>query len=223
MTAPSPKYQALVWGGLGLVVLVITLSFAKSALSDKPSPASSLAADVQTLSLTNQFGDVPDFRLTNQLGQIVTRESLLGHPWLCDVIFTRCPSQCLRMTRLMADVQKALPANTAVRLVSLTADPAFDQPPALKKYGDRFGADSKEWFFLTGAKADVYHLAAEHGLKFVVAEKKPSERDSENDLFIHTTKIVLVDKGGRIRGWLSSEDPGSLQTILDAAARLSAE
>ena len=122
----------------------------------------------------------------------------------------------------MSQIQKALPNDTSVRLVSLTAYPEFDGPQVLKKYGDRFGADANKWLFLTGTKSDINHLAAS-GLKFVVAEKKPSERDSENDLFIHTTKFVLLDKAGRIRGWYNSEDSGSLKTILAALKNLSDE
>jgi protein SCO1/2 len=210
MTAPSLKYQTLVWGGLGAVVLVITLVFAKSSIADKPLPVYGTTP-------------LPNFNLTNQLDHLVTDRALLGQVWICDIIFTRCASQCLRMSELMSRMQSALPAAAPVKLVSLTADPEYDRPNILKKYGDRFGADPAHWLFLTGEKNSIYHLAGSDGLKFVVSEKKPSERDSENDLFIHTTKMVLVDKTGRIRGWFDSEEPGALRAIVAAAKQLSRE
>jgi cytochrome oxidase Cu insertion factor (SCO1/SenC/PrrC family) len=76
--------------------------------------------------------------------------------------------------------------------------------------------------FLTGDKPALHHLAAD-GLKFVVADKKPGERDSADDLFIHTTKAVLVDKQGRIRKWFSTEEENSARDIVRAAKALAKE
>lgn len=74
MRPPSPKYQWLVWGGLGMVVLAIVLAFARSFEAGDPLPV---------------YGEVPAFSLTNEAGKTVTRDSLLGRVWICDVIFTR--------------------------------------------------------------------------------------------------------------------------------------
>jgi cytochrome oxidase Cu insertion factor (SCO1/SenC/PrrC family) len=190
-----------------MVVLAIVLAFARSFEAGDPLPV---------------YGEVPAFSLTNEAGKTVTRDSLLGRVWICDVIFTRCPSQCLRMSELMSRLQKQLADYAAVRIVSLTADPSFDTPPVLKAYAARFGADPQRWMFLTGDKPALHHLAAD-GLKFVVADKKPGERDSADDLFIHTTKAVLVDKQGRIRKWFSTEEENSARDIVRAAKALAKE
>ena len=207
MSAPSPKAQAFVWGGLTVVILVIVVAFLRA----KPTP--------RPLTV---YSDVPDFTLTNQLGQAVTRGSLLGRVTVSDVIFTRCPSQCIKMTQLLGRIQRELTAADPIQIISLTTDPEFDQPAVLKRYATQYGADAQRWLFLTGEAAAIHHLASS-GFKFVAAEKRSEERDSPEDLFIHTTKVVLVDKLGRIRGWYSTEEPDSEATILAAARQVAAE
>jgi len=117
------------------------------------------------------------------------------------------------MTRHFAELQAALPANEPVKLVSLTSDPEYDTPKVLKKYAERFGADSNRWWFLTGDKPQIHRLAV-NDFKFVVVEKKPEERDIPDDLFLHSTWFVLVDRQGRVRGWTDSE--GRLHAYYDS-------
>ena len=78
------------------------------------------------------LGQLPDFVLTNQLGQAVSLADLRGQVWVADVIFTRCPGPCAKMTRHYAELQTALPANQPIKLVSFTSDPEYDTPKVLK-------------------------------------------------------------------------------------------
>ena len=45
-------------------------------------------------------------------------------------------------------------------------------------------------------------------------EKKPEERDVPEDLFLHSTWFVLVDRQGRVRGW--TDKLGSLHAYYDS-------
>ncbi len=153
------------------------------------------------------YGAVQDFALTNQDGRPVTLADLRGHAWVADIIFTRCAGPCLRMSRQMRSLQEALPAKSTARLVSLTTDPDFDVPSILKRYGQRFGADFDRWWLVTGTKQQIAHLAID-SLKLSAVEKKPEERQSSDDLFIHSTIFVLVDQQGRLRGIYQSGGEG---------------
>jgi cytochrome oxidase Cu insertion factor (SCO1/SenC/PrrC family) len=66
--------------------------------------------------------------------------------------------------------------------------------------------------FLTGSKAEIKNLAAD-SLKLAALEKDPSERQNENDLFIHSTIFVLVDKSGAMRSVYESLEPGFQEKI----------
>ena len=77
----------------------------------------------------------------------------------------------------------------------------------LNKYAVRFNADTNRWWFLTGAKQDIAALAID-SLKLTAIEKKPAERLNEDDLFIHSTIFVVVDKQARLRGVFETDGEG---------------
>ena len=141
---------------------------------------------------------VPDFVLTNQDNRTITRTELLGRPWVADIIFTRCAGPCPLMTRRMKSLQDVLPSDSRVRLVTLTTDPAYDTPAVLRQYGERFGADFRRWWFLTGTSEQIARLAID-GLKLTALEIPESQRTNPADLFIHSTTFVVVDGQGQVR------------------------
>lgn len=143
-----------------------------------------------------------DFSMTNHLGQTVRRADLLGKVWVADVIFTRCPGPCAMMTTRMADLQASIPKERPVKFVSLTTDAEYDTPDVLRIYAEHYQADSQRWYFLHGSKPAIADLAV-NNLKLVVLDKE-QERQSANDLFIHSTTLALVDKHGRLRGAFES-------------------
>ena len=145
------------------------------------------------------LGQVTEFTLTNQNSQATTLAALTNHVWVADIIFTRCPGPCPRMTGQMRSVQDQLPAGGNARIVSLTTDPEFDTPAVLKRYGEHYGADANRWLFLTGTKKEIANLASD-SLKLTAVPVKPEDRKQDSDLFIHTTIFVLVDKHARLRG-----------------------
>jgi protein SCO1/2 len=159
------------------------------------------------------FEPVSDFQLTNQHGQPFGMRELRGKVWIADIIFTRCPGPCATMSRRMRELQDTLPADWPVALVSLTTDPDYDTPPVLADYARRFGAEPGRWVFLTGAKDEIRRLAVD-GLRLAAMEKPAEDREAPNDLWIHSTLFVVVDKQGRLRGVFESmpradrEEPG---------------
>jgi protein SCO1/2 len=185
MEKPKGKVEWLVWGAMGFTIAAIGVAF----LLERRDAAHPLPVLVENL---------PPFALTNQAGRVVTSEALRGHVWVADIIFTRCPGPCAKMTRHMAELQAALPRRDPVRLVSLTTDPDYDQPVVLQDYARRNGAQDDRWSFLTGTKAQIAALAV-GGLKFTSLEKQPELRENPNDLFIHATLFAVVDKWGRLR------------------------
>jgi len=165
--------------------------------------------------VTLPLGQVGRFSLTNQSGKITSSDDLQGKVTVYDVIFTRCPVQCIRMTRNMAATQKLIGPAEDVRFVSLTADPDNDTPEVLSLYGRKYGADQTQWLFLTGTRRELNKLAVE-GLKLVLLEKGEKEREIPEDLFVHSPNFVVVDKKGGIRGWFD----GSEETVISKVSIL---
>lgn len=188
--------QIVVWSGLALIMLFIVAAFVAEQREKGRQAAIKFPV----------YGEVGDFSVTNQLGRTVTKESLKGKLWVANIIFTRCPGPCAQMTRQMAELQKAVPANWPVQFVSLTTDPEFDNPQILNEYGKKFGADPSRWWFLTATKRDMVELAVQ-GLKLTTIEKPEGQRDIPEDLFIHSSISVLVDGQGRVRKTLEVLPP----------------
>jgi len=207
MNKPTRSIEWIVWGGLALVIVAIFGAYVASNLGTNHRPPLPV------------LSRVPDFALTNQLGHVVALGDFRGQVWVADIIFTRCPGPCPTMTRTMSELQSALPQTQPVKLLSLTADPEFDTPEVLRTYGEKFGAAPERWQFLTGNKLDVYRLATK-GLLLAVDEVKADERTSPDDLFVHSTRFVVVDKHGRVRGSFDGTEGPSRQKILEAIQTL---
>jgi protein SCO1/2 len=188
MDETSERLSRTIWVGIGLVIVLLCISFVLSRVkprAPKPPP----------LPVISQ---VADFTLTNQAGHQVTLADLRGKVWIADIIFTRCAGPCPRMTQQMQSLQSALAKDSNVKLVSLTTDPVFDTPDVLNKYAEHYSADAGRWSFLTGNSEQIANLAVD-GLKLTSVEIKPEERKNPADLFIHSTIFVLVDKQARLR------------------------
>jgi protein SCO1/2 len=122
----------------------------------------------------------------------------------------------------MAELQSKLDAKLPLRFVTVTTDPDFDSPAVLKRYGEKFGADFNRWSFLTGSKGEIKRLARD-GLLLVAEEKAAQEQTTPEDLFIHATVFVLLDKHGRVRGQFDSTDDDFIPKLTRAVKQLSAE
>ena len=192
---PRPAWPLL--GGLALVVLTVLAGLVLAALRSREAPGQALPI----------YGQVADFTLTNQNGRTASLADLRGRVWVADIIFTRCAGPCPKMTRQMKEIQDSLPSDSQAKLVTLTTDPGFDTPPVLKAYADRFGADPARWMFLTGAKPEIARLAID-SLKLTAVAKPPAERESSQDLFVHSTIFVVADKEARLRGVFETTGEG---------------
>lgn len=143
---------------------------------------------------------VPDFSLTNQLGQKVSWKDLKGKIVVADFFFTRCPQICPQMTRNMKRLQEAVKNNNLagardpdfVQFLSFTVDPTHDSVAQLKKFADRFQIDPRNWWLLTGDKKQIYNLALD-GMKLGI------DSTEVDTAFIHPQKLVLIDKDRVIR------------------------
>ena len=151
------------------------------------------------------IGAVPPFTLTAQDGTTFHSRTLAGKVWVADFIFTNCTGPCPRMTSQMKRVQKAFSGNPGVKLVSVTVDPARDTPPALAAYAAQFNADLSQWTFLTGDIPALHHLSRN---VFMLGDV-----DGRN--FDHSTRFMLVDRKGQIRGAYVTAESGAIPRLID--------
>ena len=175
-------------------------------------------AEVNRLTSRNviEYGQVPPFQLTNQDGKPFGSSDLAGKIWIADFVFTSCPGPCPIISNRMSELQKPL-EKTDVHLVSFTVDPQTDTPAVLRNYAEKLNAKPDRWDFLTGSKPAIYDLC-QKGFKLAVAD------GSENSgMPIHSTRMVLVDRRGQIRGYYDALSADGITKILADANHLMRE
>jgi protein SCO1/2/putative membrane protein len=180
-----------------------------------------IAGCSQPATALDDFGPLPDFRLVERSGQPISRPDLAGKTWIAAFIFTRCAGPCTQISGSMAQLQSRLSEVPDARLVSFSVDPEFDTPAILSSYAQRFGADANRWLFVTGDPKPVYELLRQ-GFKVGVEPTQGEERKPGNEV-THTTKLVLVDRDGHIRGYYDGVDQKSLDEIVNRVPRLARE
>lgn len=206
------------------------------------------AAGETSLEQISVYGQVPEFSLIERDGRPVTRADLLGKIWLANFIYTECketcPTQSLQIARLQAEFADA----PGLRLVSITVDPKHDTPEVLARYAERYGADPSRWLFLTGDKREIYCLAKDGFRLSVVDQADPNPppcrtaatgpsqtvlawlrppaafaTHGSQGLFMHSARLVLVDRDARIRAYHLATDEASLKRLRPNLRALLAE
>jgi protein SCO1/2 len=156
------------------------------------------------------YGRAPEFSLTDQTGASFSSSALTGRVALLDFVYTHCTDACPLLSATFAQAQRKLAdeklLGSKVMLVSLSVDPEHDTPSVLAEYGRQFKADPAGWKLLTGDWEQVYDVVT--GFKIATRPPRPpagAPAPGGTELS-HTTRIVLLDGQGQVRGYLDGQD-----------------
>jgi len=155
----------------------------------------------------SSYGTVPSFQLVNQNGQAFGSARLAGKIWIADFIYTTCAGPCPMISGRMSELQKPL-EKTDVHLVSFSVDPEKDTPEVLRGYAEKLQAEPARWDFLTGPKSTIYKLSHD-GFKLAVSDGTDAE-----GIPVHSTRMVLVDRHGQIRGYYDAAEADAMTKLL---------
>jgi cytochrome c peroxidase len=118
-------------------------------------------------------------------------------------IYTSCGdvNGCPLATHVLGRVQQRIAREEglgeAVRLISISFDPAHDTPAVLRKYRESFAGPGVDWRFLTAeSEAQLEPLLAAYG------QSLRKDYDAEGNFtgsFSHILRVFLIDRTGRIR------------------------
>ena len=158
------------------------------------------------------YNHIPSFTLIDQDAKTVNQSIVKDKIYVADFFFTRCSTICPRISSQLTRVQDIFRNNPNIAFLSHTVDPEHDRPAQLKAYAQKYEAIPGKWYFLTGSKADIYNLAM-HGyyLPTVDAGLKEGKPD---ETFIHSEKLVLVDKEGIVRGFYDGTDKEDVDRLV---------
>lgn len=152
-----------------------------------------VGAPVGTLQV---LAELPEFTLTNQHGEKVTRADLAGDVLIINFIFTECGGPCPLMTDRMREINRELVRQNVprTRTVSFSVDPTTDTPKVLTEYAEFKQADVyDDWLFLTGDESTIYEICK--------AVFLPIEKGTDEHSIMHSPRFLLIDQKGRLRGY----------------------
>lgn len=191
------------WSSLAVAALAAGLI---PGCTKEPEARSILA---QPADSPRSFSEVGPFSLTERSGATVSRDDLLGRPWVASFVFTRCTGPCPRVVSTLKILQGRLKGAES-RIVTFTVDPQWDTPEVLGKYADGVGADRKRWLFLTGDEKAIDGLILS-SFQSPVA-RNPAEPTGSS--VTHNTRLVAVDRKGRVRGYYHGESDSELDLLV---------
>jgi protein SCO1/2 len=136
------------------------------------------------------IGDpVPDFTLTDQVGQSIHLNQFQGKVTALTFGYSRCPNPnyCYRLSTNLAKIERRFQGQNLV-LITIMIDPDHDQGATLAEYASVFKADPANWHFLTGPLPEIKQVCAKFGVNFWSVE----------GLLTHSLHTVIIDRQGRM-------------------------
>ena len=143
---------------------------------------------------------IADFEFLGHTGKKVTHETFADKIYVADFFFTHCPGICPKMTSQLQRLQFEYRDDDEVMILSHTVDPVRDTLARLAEYAENYEVDSSKWLLVTGDKVDLYRQARQ-SYKITATEGDGGEED-----FVHSEKVVLIDKDRIIRGYYDGTD-----------------
>jgi protein SCO1/2 len=154
---------------------------------------------------------VSDTPFLDQTGSAFAPASLHGRVHVVSFIFTRCAAICPPLVSSLKKVQVAT-AGSDVMLVSYSVDPTRDSVDVLRTFGAARGVDSAHWKLLTGTLNGVHQVARD----LYFADDDGMRKSLANpDVFLHTEKLLLIDRDGHIRGIYNGTQPFEIQKLIE--------
>ncbi|MFZ5509068.1 MAG: SCO family protein [Pseudomonadota bacterium] len=136
---------------------------------------------------------LPDVALEDQNGRLFHLQDYGGRLVAVEFIYTRCETLCRSLGAAFKQIREAVAPQTLARdfaLVSISFDPAHDEPPRLARYARDFGADGEHWR-IARPRSAADSAALLHAFDIVVI---PDGRGG----YEHNAAIHLLDRRGRL-------------------------
>lgn len=151
---------------------------------------------------------VSDFKLINQVGDTITRKDFADKITVVDFFFVNCQGICPIMNTNLSKVYEAYKGNDKIAFISHTVNPENDSVPVLAAHALKYGADVKQWHFVTGEKTEIYRLARK---SYLVSD---TEGDGSKEDFVHSQNFALVDADGHIRGLYDGTEDKEIERLI---------
>lgn len=191
-----------------IVILILLISF-NSCQEKKEEKLKNYSVSIINLPLGEDsiIKKIPEFEFTNQMGNVVTKETFSNKIYVADFFFTSCPGICLIMTKNMLKIYEK--HNENLKFLSFSIDSKRDSVQKLNKYANKIGINNDEvWHFVTGEKKEIKQMTNH----FMVLAYEDSTVAGGIE---HGGQFILIDKNQHVRGYYDGTDDSSIEILLE--------
>jgi protein SCO1/2 len=168
--------------GVALLGLAIGMSLRDNTQPPTPTP------QIPGITALVPPEPLPDFTLTNNLGQETSLSDFAGSYVVMFFGFTHCPDFCPLTLANYAQVKQLMgDAGERVSFVFVSVDGERDTPEVLNAYVPRF---DPSFIGLTGTEEDVRGLGVPYGLQFTLNKESPDDTEYSVE---HSTLGYVID------------------------------
>jgi len=154
------------------------------------------------------LSEAPEFSVQDLSGAKLKKSDLINHVTAINFFFTSCPEVCPTVNGKISILAHDFKSDSKVQFISVSIDPETDTAVELKKYAERFKADGTNWRLTRAPIEEVQQMA--HGLELEAGESKE----------LHTTRVAVIDKAGKLRALMDAMDQDATQKIKDVILAL---
>jgi protein SCO1 len=168
----------------------------KTGVKSNTPPTTGPFRAVRDVEPLNEGDRLPEYHLTNQLGQAISTAQFKGQALAITFLFTRCPfpNFCPLMANNFSQAAQKLRANpnapTNWHLLTVTFDPENDTPEVLRAYAEAHHADPAHSTFATGDLLEITALGEQFGLAFW---------KEQGSIINHNLRTIVIDSSGRVQ------------------------
>ena len=152
------------------------------------------AATMENAHKVTKKQSLPDFKLTDENGNPVTKQDLLGKTVVMTFTYVNCldPNACPVLLGNFRNLQQDLKSkgiNTShIALVSVSVDPENDTPQKLKEHAKEMNFDMSYLKMLTGKMSEIKKITSPLGEHF----------SKNGSTITHDNKTLIFDSNGNL-------------------------
>lgn len=135
-----------------------------------------------------------DITLTNQAGEQVKISDLKGKVWAFAQFYAACPMCATNNEQGIKSLYQEFKDNPDFRMVCISVDPANDGVEELKAYAEALGADTSNWWFLTGDPAALKTYMVDEMKYDPIQERKDPAEAAAKGALAHNMSIAVFDR-----------------------------
>lgn len=141
-----------------------------------------------------------NFSLTNQIGNTISREDLVGKVTLVTFFPTTDSIKASHMSAILKKIENTYErSDSGFHILTLSTNPLHDSVTLLKNYADSLQVNHDVWWFLTGSRPEILTMAK---TDFEITLQKANSSDTS----LYSPMFILMGKNQYVRGYYDAFD-----------------